>query len=1099
MTDLPGKLSKTDFKLDVAPNKKPLIYLLDGFQLAWGDRTIRAQDIRLRRGRDLLKLLALAPDHRLHRDQVLESLWPEKDPQKSARSLSQLLFTLRPILASLDPSFTIQYDDEALVLTARAGIWTDVEAFEQAAYNARIKPDPAECQAALLLYRGDLLPDDPYSDLFSRRREELKEAQSSLLNQLAAYHVNQGENPQAIELLRQLVEIDPANEEAQGMRMQAYAANGQRSLALKTYQEMAEVLEREYGTAPSEESQRAYHQLLEADGAQSVPSRSAVRHNLPVALTSFIGREDDLQRIGQSIQAHRLTTLTGAGGVGKTRLALKTTEWLPDAPYREIFWVELAPVENPARLIPALSAELGIRGSAGVDSTGLIQARLGDQPTLLILDNAEHLLAGAARLVEALLKGCPALTILVTSRAPLGISGESVFRVPSLNLPDPGTPIQVEQAEAFEGLRLFDERARLKYASFKLNAANIGAVSAICRRLDGIPLAIELAAALARVLTAEQIAARLDDVFALLVSREIDVIPRHQTLRAAIAWSYQLLSEKERLLLQRASVFSGCFSLEAAEEVCAGEGIEKQEVLDLLEALVDQSLISFDFEVHGVAFYRILETVRQYAREALLMTEDEAVLRDRHLAYFTALADRADTIRVNATIVAFSDQLYANLGNLRLALDWSLRGLVTLGLRLSTDLYWFWIRYGLGIEATDWWLKLLEVERTTQGDQPLAGERKIQRARALRSVSGMVLFYKSTISDEELKCMAEESITLLQDEDSSRGRHELGITYLYGLSTKGMSWIELEQKALDLFRAENDPFYVCQALILSGVAYWCAGEFAMSERLQNEALEMALGLDDYSCRAGAYVTVGCSEFINGNYPKAELCFYEDQKYELLDKDRQGLYNVQARWLMLCVAEGKFLEAESLGQNALRLAHDFQDRMAMAWTACGLARCAWAKGDHDLARRRSQEALSYTQDVVLESIFLMDSRYILGRIALSEQRFTQAARSFRDILERIADYMPLTVDLALDTVAILAAQAGQAERAALLFGKAGDNYQKMIHYFSPRESGEHDEGLALARANLGEARFSQADARGRAMTQPEAEACAKEILDVLIPN
>lgn len=1098
MTNQPGKISKTDFKLDVAPNKKPLIYLLGGFQITWGDRAIRAQGIRLRRGRDLLKLLALAPDHRIPHEQALELIWPERDPVKSAHSLNQVLYLLRPVLSSLDPTLTIQLDDTYLALNAQAGLWTDVEAFEQAARNVQINPDPAECQAALILYRGDLLPEDLYSDLFSRRREELREMHCSLLRQLAAYHASQQEYPQAIELLLRLVDVDPTNEEAQGSLIRAYAASGLNQTALNQYRKMAEMLQKELGVMPCDDSRRLYAQLIEnkeGAGQLAFPSYPHPASNLPAELSSFIGRAVEVDEVCRLVRANRLVTLTGAGGVGKTRLGLKVAERLAHDFTQGLFWVELASLGSETMLIPAVNAALGIRAPAGEDPLDLVKARLRDQPYLLVLDNAEHILAACARLAEALLKGCPRLHVLVTSRAPLDIQGERLYRVPSMSLPAPDERVELVQVDRFEALRLFVERAQEKNSAFEVSSETLAAVQTVCQRLDGIPLAIELAAARTRLLTVAQIAARLDDVFSLLTSSNPTRLARHRTLKATIEWSYRLLGEQARQLLQRLSVFAGVWSVEAAEVVCAGEGIERGEVLDLLGQLVDQSLVALEFQVHGVGYYRLLETVRQYARERLFASGGETALRERHLVYFTALADQADTQRVTEQEVEFTDHLYANLGNLRAALDWSLNGGLELGMRLCTDLYWFWTSRGLGMEAIDWWFKLLEAEEAARGTSALRGERRLQRARVLRCMVQMSIFFEHPRLPYDLQmALTEESIRLLSDEPGPRARHELGMAMLFGNGTRELSWFDLEMKALAIFREEGDKVCACTALGNANIYLMCSGEYEASKRLLDEFHDLAIQARDINLIGAAYNYKGDCAVIEGNYPQADMCYNEYERYTFLCKDRFNEFNMNGRKIFLRVAEGKYEQAFKLGRSALALAKEFQDIKHMGWITGLMARCAWSMGDDALARDYCQAGLALSQDPVGDPIIIADPLFFLGRIALSENDLPQAASILREACIKVNDCNTIPFDLLLDTIAVLAARQDRADRAAVLFGRTEPSYQKIKNYLAPRERSEHEEGLRLARAKTGETLFETAFQRGSLMTREEASAFALDGLE-----
>ena len=413
----------------------------------------------------------------------------------------------------------------------------------------------------------------------------------------------------------------------------------------------------------------------------------------PAQLTSFIGREREAAAVQELLQGTRLLTLTGVGGSGKTRLALEVSTRLA-AQYRDgVVWVELAPLANPELVPHQVADALGVRRD-GIRSAGdaLVEA-LRDRDTLLVLDNCEHVVETCARLAEALLRGCPRLRILATSREALGIGGERTWPVPPLVLPpaETGEPITRAVASQSEAIRLFVERTQAVRPSFELRDDNAAAIARVCRQLDGLPLAIELAAARARVLDPEQIAKRLDDVFGLLSSSSRTTPQRHRTLRSTIEWSHDLLTEPERILFRRLAVFAGGFTIEAAEAV-AGGGLP--DVLDLLSGLIDKSLISLDTEAVETR-YRMLETMRQFARERLDEAGEAAELGRRHAQFFLARAETAEPFLSNQT-EGWQERLTEDLGNLRAAADWFEQDpkAIEAALRLAAALHWFW--FGLG-------------------------------------------------------------------------------------------------------------------------------------------------------------------------------------------------------------------------------------------------------------------------------------------------------------------------------------------------------------------------------------------------------------------
>jgi predicted ATPase len=362
---------------------------------------------------------------------------------------------------------------------------------------------------------------------------------------------------------------------------------------------------------------------------------------LPVPLTSFVGREAEVAEVGSLLSTVRLLTLTGPGGIGKTRLAVEVARRLAESYPDGVCFVDLAAVAAP-ELVPAAAAQsLGVHDAGGRPLEDQLAFALRGRTVLLLLDNCEHVLEPCARLVDLLLRQAPGLRVLATSRELLGVSGETVWRVPPLAVPSAGEEARPLDLERCEAVRLFLERAHLGHASFALTDANGAPVAQICRRLDGMPLAIELAAARLRVLAVDQIAERLDDRFRLLTTGGRTALPRQQTLRATLDWSHDLLSETERTLFRRLAVFAGSITLEAAEAVCAGEDIARADVLDLLARLLDKSLVVGEVGSDGTGRYRLLETARAYALERLGSTDELTSCQERYAAHYLRMAEEA--------------------------------------------------------------------------------------------------------------------------------------------------------------------------------------------------------------------------------------------------------------------------------------------------------------------------------------------------------------------------------------------------------------------------------------------------------------------------
>jgi non-specific serine/threonine protein kinase len=418
-------------------------------------------------------------------------------------------------------------------------------------------------------------------------------------------------------------------------------------------------------------------------GVQQFRARST---NLPRSLTSFIGRTREQAEVVRLLQTTPLVTLTGAGGCGKTRLALEVAASLVESYPAGVWLVELAPLADATLVDQVVATALGVVEEPGQPLRSTLLAFLRDKHLLLVLDNCEHLVTACAELAGTLLRSCLYLQVLATSREVLGVAGEQVWRVPSLSLPDRHQSPAWQQLGAADAVRLFVARAAAARPSFALTEHTAGLVAEVCRRLDGIPLALELAAARLSMLTLEGLAARLDTSFRLLTGGSRTALPRQQTLRATLDWSWNLLSGVEQVLLRRLAVFAAGWTLEAAELVCAGEGIETDEVLDLLGGLVNKSLVAWDEAGEAAGRFGLLETVRLYALEHLLASGEEAAVRRRHLTWCLDLA-----VRIAPPVVpgaqmrgSWLDELESELDNLRAALRWAHEaGDVARGLRLA--------------------------------------------------------------------------------------------------------------------------------------------------------------------------------------------------------------------------------------------------------------------------------------------------------------------------------------------------------------------------------------------------------------------------------
>ena len=613
--------------------------------------------------------------------------------------------------------------------------------------------------------------------------------------------------------------------------------------------------------------------------AESVEEESAARtpertpHNLPAALSSFVGRKKELAEARRLLEDTRLLTLTGAGGCGKTRLALAAAEELANTFEDGVWLVALAPLADPSLVPQAVASTLGLREQPGRSLTKTLSDNLASKKVLLVLDNCEHLIEACAGLAESLLRSCPELRVLATSREALGITGEVAWPVPSLSLPDLRRMPNTDGLSWYESVRLFVERTDAVKPTFELTEQNAPSVAKICYRLDGIPLAIELAAARTKVLSTEEISERLDDCFGLLTAGNRTALPHHRTLRATMDWSHELLPEQERILFRRLSVFSGGFTLKAAESVCAGDDLERSNVLDLLSHLVDKSLVIVRENGAGTR-YRLLETVRQYGRERLDGSEDE--VERRHAGFFVGLAEEAEGELSGSDQARWLTILHSEHDNLRAALSWSLgeKRDLGLGVRLAAALWPFWFARGYLSEGRRWlesavsqsgraapharakalngagWLATFQDEygaAKTMIEEGLALYRELGDEEGIAS-SLVYLGFVAVLgqrTDVPLASLLEEAAVLkpkLQDR-----RTVANLLALEGLVALGRGDLEqavaLNEQGLALFRQVSDVLGVVACLTNIGLMMLAQDDYERSAALLGESLRLARGLD----------------------------------------------------------------------------------------------------------------------------------------------------------------------------------------------------------------------------------------------------------------
>src|SRR5579875_507908 len=599
-------------------------------------------DVPGARLRGLLIALALQPGHVVPKASLVDWIWGEQPPADAANALQRLVSRLRKAL----PDGVVEGQPDGYRLMVEPGA-VDAVRFERLVVAGQVRGADASRRARLLrealgLWRGAAMQDVGLLDsaAFDAAAVRFEGLRLTATEERAEAEITLGHGAEMVTELTDLVAAHPLRERLVAALMRALVAAGRDSEALLAYQHAREALADTLGVDPSPELAALHVALLRGELGRRTENR---RTNLRAELTAFIGGEAAVAAVRELIAGHRLTTLIGPGGAGKTRLATETARVLlgdlPDGAWL----VELAAIGADGDVAQATLAGLGLRDALLGDAPNAgpadrLIAAIREREALLILDNCEHVIESAARFAHRVLGECRRLRILATSREPLGIIGEALWPVAPLPLPAPDA--DAAEIASSPAVRLLRDRAGAVRRDLAAGTGTLATMARVCRSLDGMPLAIELAAARLRTMSIDQLASRLDDRFRLLTSGSRIALPRHRTLRAVVDWSWELLTDAERMDLRRLSVFSGGASLEAAERVCAGDAVEQDQVLDLLTALTEKSLLLS--EAGTAPRYRMIGTIREYAGQRLAAAGEADLARRAHLAYFTELTEAAD-------------------------------------------------------------------------------------------------------------------------------------------------------------------------------------------------------------------------------------------------------------------------------------------------------------------------------------------------------------------------------------------------------------------------------------------------------------------------
>ncbi len=821
-------------------------------------------------------------------------------------------------------------------------------------------------------------------------------------------------------------------------------------------------------------------------------ARLQPHHTLPAHPLPLIGREQELDAVRRFLlgQDIRLLTLTGPGGTGKTRLAVQAAVGVLDNFADGIVVVVLTPIQDPTLVAATIAQTLEVEEEPGKPILTSLKEYLRDKQLLLVLDNFEQVVA-AAPVVAELLAVAPRLKVLVTSREVLHLQGEQSFTVPPLAVPDPQRLPSLDPLMQYAAVRLFVERAQAARADFQVTQENAAAVATICHRLDGLPLAIELAAARVTVFSPQGLLARLGHGLKLLTGGARDLPPRQQTLRATLAWSYDLLSASEQALFRRLAVFVGGCTLEAAEAVCDADGDLTMEVVDGVASLVDKSLL---WQVPATIpaaepgdddlRFTMLETLREYALEQLREAGEEAGVRDRHLDFFLALAEEAAPRLQGAAQLAWADRLQREHDNLRAALRWSLRehGGADAGLRLAAALVWFWIMRGYVSEGRRWLEQVL--------DRPAASTPG-PRARALLA-AGIAITH-SGVTDARLQVFLEESLAL-GDALGDRRHSALCRVYLgaalasHGSRGAGRALVEV---GLATGRELGDRWLVATALHWLRSIMEELGNYGEADAAARECVTLNQALGNTWGLAAALTELGRMAAEGGDHVAARAHFQESLTLFRQLRSRSGIMEALDGLATATMRAGDYQAARALFEEVLGMARDLDHPLVMH----AIAQLGWAalcEGDTSGAAARFEESIQLYREAGEGKGVAWMTRS-LGYVAQQQGHLERAAALFAESLveSRDAGSARRGSPVVLAAIAQVAAVRGEAERAARLFGVAEMvDHNLRVHLYA-HTAGLYEQGVAAARAQLGDEQFAALYAEGQAMTLEEAVAYALE--------